>query len=977
MPIELFSPDDHMYEEDPGDDRAASPPDGLADGDSESEGENGERRQQQRRAASGPDTSPIIPPGTRRIYARRPGDCDGCHKPFQSGAAILWDPVRKTTIGCPSCAQSAMAAKGMDVLSGSAARRPRRGAASAGTTEIRVQILRVRWQDPTSGRAVTICRWAGAPDPNSPYENADDEFSAVGMMGWRDALGDGAGLRMPRAHDRFSLTGSWVDDPNYGSQFQVARAAPLMDLSPEGVLAFLMSCAGIGKLRAQELLARYGTAAALVRELESGSLRHAEVPFINRKLLASVQDEWNLRVGAAATLTFADEIGVPAALVPAAVSRWGSELKDILTANPYALTTLSGCEFWMADKVAKNLNIAPDDPRRLRAVAAHALDLMTEDGHSYLPVRELTGDGPSHLAQQVRYDARVTPGALLRGLADLHDHGGPDGQPAVVVTEHERSARAHAWSIVRAEHRIHARLTALCQTTTALLSIPADLWGNESPDPAQAAAVVAAAASSVTIITGGPGVGKTFTLSKVVSLCKSNGLTFALCAPTGRAAQRMQEETGEPAATIHRYLCYASPDPSTSERSPAHKPDDSRPRFTKNAENPVGEDVVIVDEMSMVDLYLFDALLDALPLGARLVLVGDVDQLPSIGPGRVLHDVIESGKFPVSRLAKIFRQPESSFIPYLARDINQGLRPTVPKDAVDVAFLHVPSMGVGAYNAEADWITKMVAKVVTEGRFAPQNVQVLAPQHGGPCGVEAINLRIQAALTGPFATKNSDLYISGRYHARVGDRVMHIRNNYGVDVMNGEVGYVLQASPKGVEDFAALQGVWVSWNGHPTLMDDLGPEGARKLKIRAVVEFAAGRKVGYTVSDVHELALAYAATIHKGQGSQFPIVLTVIHESHRTMLSRPLLYTAVTRASEFLLLVGTQSALEAAARTCVSNERKTSLGALLKGAPALAEAPFDRPSDALLAQGRIVLARLMPRNQPSGRLTAPPPRARS
>ena len=413
-----------------------------------------------------------------------------------------------------------------------------------------------------------------------------------------------------------------------------------------------------------------------------------------------------------------------------------------------------------------------------------------------------------------------------------------------------------------------------------------------TPAPEQHRAVELAAANPVVIVTGGPGVGKTATTNAIIGMFEEEDLHVVCCAPTGKAAQRMAEQTGHAACTIHRLLAY--------------NPDGS---FARDAEDPIVADVVILDEASMVDSVLFAALLDAIPRQARsIVIVGDVDQLPSIGAGRVLYDLIESGTVPTIRLTKIFRQASESRIPYVARDINTGAAPDVAAldKSGDVVFAPVESP-----EDIAQAVISAFRTHIPNRGFRQEDIQVLCPQRSGPCGVESLNVVLQRELNPSAYPDAVHVAIGNHYQAYMGDRVIHTKNNYKLNVFNGEIGHVTRCNWRGLGDVGKAE------------------TGESKGPFVLTVAFD-GREVAYTKTAAYDLQLAYAITIHKAQGSQFKAVVLPVSSSHTFMLTRPLVYTGITRASDLLLMVGEESALAGAAVNTRGVQRRTTLRAALR-----------------------------------------------
>ena len=458
-------------------------------------------------------------------------------------------------------------------------------------------------------------------------------------------------------------------------------------------------------------------------------------------------------------------------------------------------------------------------------------------------------------------------------------------------------------------------------TESCALETPLDAWDGITPAPEQAVAIEAMARNRLLLMTGGPGVGKTATTKAVLATLEHNKIEVACCAPTGKAAQRMAEQTGRPAMTIHRLLKYA---PEQGFRHDDGEPEYDDARWIRGG--PIDAGAVVLDEASMVDARLFLALLRALPDGCRLIIVGDVDQLPSIGPGRVLHDLIESQALPIVRLTKIFRQAAESAIPYVARDINQGRVPDLG-GLRDVKFLEVSDP------AEAQGlVVHAVANILRHERPQPDGtirrsfdplseILVLSPQRKTDLGVEALNRRLQDVLN-PAREEAPALWIGGGYQMRLGDRVLHTRNNYELEVFNGELGRCAALR------FGGLSRTELEEAG--VLTSSGAYESKTGLTSRfAVVDFGQ-RKVAYRKEDLADLWLGYALTVHRCQGSQAPCVVQIVHTSHTFMNTRSLVYTGATRPSEFLLMIGEAKALAHAAGNERGRARQTGLTARIR-----------------------------------------------
>jgi exodeoxyribonuclease V alpha subunit len=482
-----------------------------------------------------------------------------------------------------------------------------------------------------------------------------------------------------------------------------------------------------------------------------------------------------------------------------------------------------------------------------------------------------------------------------------------------------------------AEQAIAAEALRLARVQVRELPVPADLWGDFEPHEHQRSAIEALAGTPFMIITGGPGVGKTTIVRKALQLFKSSGAHVLQMAPTGKAAIRMAEQTGHPASTIHRALGWTGDG------------------WYYHARRPIPASVIVIDESSMIDVELMADLLAAIRTGTRVLVVGDVDQLPSIRAGRVLHDLITSGQFTVCRLTKIFRQAAESRIPYVARDINQGQLPSnLDGEGTDVRFIE--------RNTEEETLQLImlaVTKGIPEQKGIPaQNIQVIAAQKSGLVGVENLNLALQNALN-PTTDHESDVAVGGpNYMVRKGDRVIHTKNNYDLEVMNGEMGWVLGSNPNGLDlgEFPTVRTAEDKRDApepEPREENDDDETDAdepetdepeeptrRKQKYVLVVQFDGhDEPIGYTAKEAREVQLGYCITIHKSQGSQFPAVVIPTHSVHQWMLSRALVYTGLTRAEKYVLMVGHERALAKAARNTRGTERRTQLQRFLRDVP--------------------------------------------
>ena len=677
------------------------------------------------------------------------------------------------------------------------------------------------------------------------YASEDDAWSVVRLdtdAGIVTAVGNLAGVR---AGESLRLKGQWVEDKKYGRQFRITSYVPILPSTEFGIERYLSSgiIKGVGERTAEKIVKQFG--AKTLEVLTAEPERLAEVPGLKKKAKA-IGEAWRGQRAVHEVMVFLQSLGMGTALAVRIWKRYGARSVEVVKTDPYRLAAeVVGVGFLTADRIAASLGIPPSSPERAQAAAVHALREASNEGHCYLPREEL-----GRLA-----------GELL----------GPEGAPADEAVEALAARRlvvvekdgVYAEPLFEAEVGSAARLQAVMDTPPADVPIDADraLAWFETRERLQLAegqrqAILSGIRNKVTVITGGPGTGKTTLVRGLAAIFAAKGLRLALCAPTGRAARRLADTTGQEAKTIHRLL----------EWNPAK----ALPQ--RNAGRPLEADVVIADEASMLDIFLFRLLLDAMPPAARLVLVGDADQLPSVGPGSVLRDVIASRAVETVRLTQIFRQGAGSLIVTNAHSVLHGEMPQLLGE--DFAFVERED-AAQALEAIVSIATQELPKRLG---IVPADVQVLVPMHKGTLGAIALNAALQRRLN-PAATP----VLPGR-SLRVGDKVMQVRNNYDLDVFNGDLGMVTAFDPG---------------NGILTAVFD-------------------GRKCPYDADDLDQLELAYACTIHKSQGSEYPATVIALHTQHFPMLQRNLLYTAITRGKRHVVIVGSKRAL----RTAVANDRE-------------------------------------------------------
>ena len=691
-------------------------------------------------------------------------------------------------------------------------------------------------------------------------DGVEDLATIVGAL---PALPEGARLR---------VRGHYEESPRFGRQLKISGFTELAPETLEGIRRYLGSglVKGIGKEMATRIVDRFGMQTLEILDREP--YRIGEVQGIGPGRAQAFRKAWLEQKGVREVMVFLQGHGVSPAFAVRIFKRYGASAETRVRENPYRLAfDVWGIGFLSADRLAMTLGIARDSEVRIEAGLRHVLAEGGSGGHVFLPRLELERMAAERLEVD---EALITP--AIDSLAK---------QGAVAVEAMaEHGEVVYETALFRAERAVAEALIVL-QNAPAKVSMKGDaaaavsryeITAGIALAAAQRNAIVRALADKVVVITGGPGVGKTTIVRGVVHLCKAAGLQVALAAPTGRAAKRLSEATGLPALTLHRLLEW--------------RPVESA--FARNADNPIEADLLVVDEASMLDIRLAADLMSAIASGTRLVLVGDVDQLPSVGPGSVLADVINSAMVPTVRLTEIFRQAARSLIVTNAHRINGGEMPEfgVPvaaggNDERDFFFLEEKEASRAA-EVVRDLV---VSRLPRKYGLSPSQIQVLVPMHRGDLGAARINQLLQDGLTAgaPELRRGERLF-------RVGDRVMQIRNDYDKDVYNGDIGHIVAI-----------------------LADEL----------RASFE---GREVVYEDDELDQLTLAYAVTVHKSQGSEYPAVVVPIHTQHFVMLQRNLLYTAVTRGKQLVVLVGTRKALSIAVRNGQAGLRNTRLAERLR-----------------------------------------------
>ncbi len=658
--------------------------------------------------------------------------------------------------------------------------------------------------------------------------------------------------------------GEWVRHPSHGQQFQAKTITCITPTSTEGIRRYLASgmIKGIGPKFAQRIVDHFGERTLEVIDKESGRLR--EVEGIGERRRKLIKESWTEQRDVREIMIFLQSHGIGTAKASRIYRQYGADAIAIVKRNPYRLCEeVWGIGFKTADAIALSVGIPHDSEVRARAGLIYTLQTESDEGHCFTPEPDLL------LHAQALLD--ITVEILGDALSKEFEKG-------TLVKEEDR---IYLRDLFRAETRVAASLTRLLDAPQPFAPIDATVaipWAERKMGlnlaPLQREALRNAVTSKVSIITGGPGVGKTTIIRALTEIFGARKMDIRLAAPTGRAAKRMSEATEREAQTIHRLLKF---NPSVG-------------GFEFNIDNPMSGNCFILDETSMIDIRLMDQFLQALPDSATLILVGDTDQLPSVGPGNVLRDLIASGQVPCCRLDTIFRQDTSGLIVRNAHHVNHGEPFETHTGDSDFYFVETGD----PEKIIARTVELMTNRIPVKFKLDPlADVQVLTPMRRNLLGTENLNSVIQTALnpSGPSLVR-------GCTHFRVNDRVMQLRNNYDKEVFNGDIGFIKQVD---TED-------------------------------RALIVLFDGRPVRYVQSELDELVLAYACSIHKSQGSEYPAVIVLLHTQHFKLLQRNLLYTAITRGKRLVMVVGSSRAVNIAIKANQVRERRTSLRERLRNA---------------------------------------------
>ena len=677
----------------------------------------------------------------------------------------------------------------------------------------------------------------------------------------------------PLVGQEIALSGEWVQHPRFGEQFKAATLRVSAPTSLAGIERFLASgaIAGVGEAMAHRLVQKFGKETLEI--IEKKPSRLTEVAGVGKKTAAKIHASYMEKEELREIMLWLEMHGVSGAYAARIFETYSSFAIEVMEKHPYRLARdVAGIGFLTADAIAKSAGIAEDSKERIEAGLGHALLTVSQQGHCCIPAPALTERAAKLLGTPTEEVREVLKEALAAERLAFEEVGA-------------ETLIYPPW-LYRAEKRTAQMLFFLQQKAAVL---PAERAAAIVADWERAAGITLAAEQqqavaavldhAVFVLTGGPGTGKTTVVRGMIAVLESQGLSVLLGAPTGRAAKRLAEATGRKAETVHRLL-----------GAQGGIEADGSPVFEKDADDPLDADAIILDEVSMMDIVLMEHFLEAVPEGARVILVGDVDQLPAVGPGSVLKDILRSGAVPSVRLKEVFRQSGEGTIVLNAHAINRGRMPQFTAGG-DFEFLEMPDEETAARRI----VALCREELPREGFSALEAVQVLSPMHRTPCGVDNLNRLLQAALNPPAPEKaefrNSTLTL------RVGDKVMQTKNDYTKGVFNGDIGFIREVSADGV-------------------------------KVRYSDELTAD----YEPNELMMLTLAYAMSVHKSQGSEYPVIVLPLVAAHHIMLQRNLLYTAVTRAKKKVVLLGSKAAVFTAVSNDKTRRRYTLLAERLAGA---------------------------------------------
>ena len=727
------------------------------------------------------------------------------------------------------------------------------------------------------------------------FQNRDNGYTVACLVSQGEEITCVGNFRFLSEGETIRARGTYTRHPSYGRQFSVDFYESVIPQDSLAMERYLGSGAikGIGAALAARIVRKFGD--DTLRIIEEEPERLAEVKGISERKAREIADQVEEKADMRKAMMFLQQYGITQALGMKIYRQYGQEMYGVLKENPYKMAEdIPGVGFKIADEIAARIGIHTDSDYRIRSGILYILLQASGEGHVYLPKEVLLKRARDLLGVEQEY--------MEKHLMDLSI------ERKIVIRELKREGAPVQTAVYAASYyQIELHVAQMLHTLNLQDTVKEDVLEEKIEriqrgtgielDEKQKEAVKEAVKNGLLIITGGPGTGKTTTINAIIRYFEMEDLDICLAAPTGRAAKRMTETTGYEAKTIHRLL----------ELSGGPEQAQENVRFERNAQNPLEADVIIIDEMSMVDIFLMHALLSAVVSGTRLILVGDVNQLPSVGPGSVLKDIISSGCFPVVELVKIFRQASQSDIVVNAHKINQGIPVILDNKSRDFFFLKRYDANV-IISIVITLIQKKLPKYV---EASPYEIQVLTPMRKGLLGVERLNSILQQYLNPPEQGKKEKEHGQGVF--REGDKVMQIKNNYQLEwEIRGNYGIPVE---KGVGVFNGDTGIIREINSFAEMM---------------TVEFDEKRFVEYSFKQLDELELAYAITIHKAQGSEYPAVVIPLLQGPRMLMNRNLLYTAVTRARKCVTLVGDEKTFYEMENNRMEQDRYTALDVRIK-----------------------------------------------
>ena len=705
------------------------------------------------------------------------------------------------------------------------------------------------------------------------YTNEENGFTIarIKVNGQRDLVTVVGNLMAPTPGEILNMRGEWVNHPKFGEQFKVVEYKSAVPATVYGIKKYLGSglIKGLGPVMAGRIVKKFGKKTLDVIEDEIEKL--AQVEGIGKKRIAMIRNAWDEQKEIRDVMLFLQSYGVSSGYATKIFKQYGSRSIAVVTANPYRLATdIFGIGFVIADGIAEKLGFSKDSPLRVEAGILYVLQQLSDEGHVYFPYEPFVKKSQEILA----VDSAVVANAIGKIAVDRK----------IIIEDLNESIEEFKEN----NKAIYLSLFHLCETSISerlkrLLTAPKSIrdvasenaidWVQRQLDITlaenQAAAIRCALENKIMVITGGPGTGKTTIINAILKIFTRLKVRTMLAAPTGRAAKRMSETTGHDAMTIHRLLEYSF----------------VKGGFQKNEEKPLNCDLLIVDEASMIDTILMHHLLKAIPSTATFILVGDVNQLPSVGAGNVLKDIITSKAIPIVELNEIFRQAKASRIIVNAHKINNGILPTLENEVPGSDFYFIQQ-------EDPEKVLEIIleltnTRIPRRFGFDPiDDIQVLTPMHKGVVGAGNLNRELQKTLN-PV----QDGVTRGDLSFRVNDKVMQIKNNYDKEVFNGDIGRIVGIRPDDHEVIIAFD----------------------------------GRNVNYDLSELDEIVLAYAVSVHKSQGSEYPAIVIPILTQHYILLQRNLIYTAVTRGRELVVMIGTKKALAMGVNNDKTQKRYTYL----------------------------------------------------